>query len=205
MRFSKACLRQQTLDQGLDGRGTGLDHQVGDFAVVRLAAGHPVAQRALGIGRGQQRAVAVAAGAAEQFVHAGPQIDDDAALVQPLAVFRRQDGAAAGGENNVAPLGTLFQCGGFPATETGLALDFEDYRHTHAATRLQLMIQIDEVAPQGARQAAAYGRLARPHHAHQEHGQVMRQGHGLAGAFGGAGLEFGRLAGGRQVRVSLRT
>jgi hypothetical protein len=102
-------------------------------------------------------------------------------------------------------LGTLFQGGRFPATKTGFALDFEDYRHPHAATRLELMIQVHKLAPQGTRQATPYGGLARAHHPDQENRQVMRQRGGLACALDRARLVFGRLAGGRRVRVSLRT
>ncbi|GFN27136.1 hypothetical protein ADE_28340 [Achromobacter denitrificans] len=125
--------------------------------------------------------------------------------MQALAVLGRKNGSPARGKNYVAPLGTLFQGGGFPATETGFPLDFEDYRHPHAATRLELMIQIHKLAPQRTRQATAYGRLARAHHPDQEDGQVMWQRRSPAHALRGAGRIFGRIAGGRRVRGSLRT
>ncbi|MOA16662.1 hypothetical protein D3C78_1368850 [compost metagenome] len=125
--------------------------------------------------------------------------------MQPLAIFGRQDRAAAGGKNYVAPLGTLLQGGGLSATKTGFALDFEDNRHPHAATRLELMIQIHKLASQRTRQAPADGRLARPHHPDQEDGQVVRQQHGLACALQGARQVFKPLVGGRWVRISLRT
>jgi hypothetical protein len=122
-----------------------------------------------------------------------------------LAIFGRQDRAAAGGKNYVAPLGTLLQGGGLSATKTGFALDFEDNRHPNAATRLELMIQIHKLAPQRTRQTTAYGGLARAHHPDQEDGQIVRQRHSLACAFDGARHVFRRLASGRWVRVSFRT
>ncbi len=89
---------------------------------------------AAGVRRSQQRPVAVAAGAAEQLVHAGPQIDHDALLLACTARFSAgQDRAAPGGQNDVAPRGALAKGGGFSPAETGLALDFENDGHTHTA------------------------------------------------------------------------
>ena len=198
-------MRQQRLNEGVDRHRAGFHHQVRYFLIEGFPQGHQVPQRAAGVRGGQQGAVPVAASSAEQFVHAGSQIHDNAPFVQPLTIFGRQDRAATRGKNNVAPLGTLFQSGGLPATKTGFALDFEDYRHPHAATRLELMIQIHKLAPQRTRQTTAYGRLAGSHHPNQEDGQVVRQRHGFACALQGARQVFMRLVGGRWVRVSLRT
>src|SRR5690606_5840731 len=86
-----------------------------------------------------------------------------------------QHGAPAGGQHDAAALRAVIQRRRLALAEAAFALDLENDRHADTAARFQLVVQVDELAPQRARQAAADGRLAGAHHAHQENRQVVRQ------------------------------
>ncbi|MEX5344405.1 hypothetical protein, partial [Pseudomonas sp. I2] len=84
-------------------------------------------------------------------------------------------------------------------------LNIDQKRQQYHEPLIQQMLHLDNHPHHATHHSKPEDLLARPKHKHQEDGQVVRQRHGLACAFRGARQVFGRLAGGRQVRVSFRT
>ncbi len=117
-----------------------------------------------------------------------PNADHQAALAHHAPVFLTQYGAAPGGEYDPGMAGMLIDDAGLALTEPGLAFEVEDHWYPHAATLFDFMIGVHEAARQCARQAAAYGGLARARHAHeydgQRQGRLRRLGQDVAGHIG---------------------
>jgi hypothetical protein len=78
--------RQQVLGERLHALLAGVDHDVGDFAVQRIAHGVQLFQLFLRIGRRKQRPVAVVAHALPEMSRARVQVDHRA-VAQPCARF----------------------------------------------------------------------------------------------------------------------
>ena len=65
--------RLQTNHQGPQALGTRIDHQVRDLAIERITRRHQLGQTGARIGRLEQRAIAIPAGAVPEIIDVGTQ------------------------------------------------------------------------------------------------------------------------------------
>lgn len=76
------------------------------------------------------------------------KVYDESGVTQTLTVFRRQDRAAAGGEDEVMLAGKFGQYLGLTTPKTVFALDLEYQGNAHARSRLDFMVAIQKSALQ---------------------------------------------------------
>ena len=91
------------------------------------------------------------------------------------AVLLAHHGTAARGQHDAIPLRQGVDRRNLAIAKTGLAFLLEDERNVDAGARLDLVIAIDELHAQGARQLPANGRLAGSHRTNKKY--VLRLSH----------------------------
>src|SRR5690606_33798271 len=162
---------------GVDAAAVGLDDEIGDLAVERLAHGHELREHLLARPVLEQGTLASAIGALELLPDAGVQVDDEAARAEAAAAVGVEDGAAAGREDDALPLGELVDHCRLAAAEAGLALFLEDERDVDARAPLDLLVAVDEVEVEQLRELPPHRGLARAHRSYEE--QVLRLCHDI--------------------------
>ena len=177
--FEAGQLHQDSLDHRLYVRTASIDDYVGHFQVLRLALRGQVFQHLARIGRLQQRAVLVMAGAREDIAHAGAQVDHRAALFQKSAAFGIHHGAAAGGHDQALLGAQVTNHLGFAPAKARFSLDLEDPRDRRPGTGFDLMVGIDKAQAQLAGQDAPDRGFACAHEADKEDVAVRGFGHYL--------------------------
>ena len=110
---------------------------VGDLQIQRIPLFDQVEDPLTRIVRLEQGPVLVAAQSLPEIGRRRPQVDDQPARRQRLAVFRKQYGPAAGGKDQVAAAGQFVDQLRFAATETVLAFEVENGGNVDAETALR--------------------------------------------------------------------
>src|SRR3569832_1134336 len=146
----------------------GVDVEIGDLAIVRVAHLHEFLEARTGIGGQQKEAISVLGGAGEELVDGRVEIDHETTRVQVRAILRVQHHATAGGKHDVFTLRQVVDDLFFALAKTRLALDVEDLWIVRAGARLDFMIAVDELAAERFRELPTDGRLARAHKADEE-------------------------------------
>ena len=153
-----------------EGEGVGFDFFVSGFLVEGDAVVEEGADGVLGVVIVEEGAVAVAGGAAEDFLGGDDEPDDVAELAEEEAVFGAFDDAAAGGDD----LALLFfveeglEDGAFVVAEGGFALGGEDFGDGVAGALDDEVVGIDEGVVEDVGEFAADGGLAGAHEANED-------------------------------------
>ncbi len=103
-----------------------------------------------------------------QALETRAQVDDRSAIPHERAVRRREDGAAARCHDQPLLCGEIGENGGLTPPKSILAFDLEDRRNRDSRALDEGAVGIGELALQPLGKRAAEGRLACPHHAHEE-------------------------------------
>src|SRR5512139_3237248 len=115
----------------------------------------------------QQRAIAVKTGTLEEHGRRNIEIDHPPRIVQTFPVFRTEDHATAGSENDVGLRSQFGDRQRFAAPESFFALDLEYGWDRDTGAGDDLMVGIEESATEASRQLPSYGRLSGPHQANE--------------------------------------
>src|SRR5450830_954076 len=112
-------------------------------------------------------AVLVVAGALEDAVDVGAQVDDGAPLGQAGAVVGVEDGAAARGQHDVVLVAQVADDFRLAAAKTCFPFDFKNPRNRGARAGLDFMVGVDEAFAQFPGEDAANCCLARTHQSYK--------------------------------------
>ena len=155
----------------------GIEGEVGQFAVQRVAVRGQIVQHLLAVGALQQRPALVAGQAFQLRGHADPQVDHEAAPGDQCTVAGIQHRAATGGDQLAVALQHAGQGFAFMAAEAGFAGVLEDGRDAGAGGIDDGLVDIDEVQREALGQATADAGFASAHRADQD--QVRSRIHAL--------------------------
>ena len=153
----------------------GIDHDIGDFTVKRIALHIQGLQLFQRIDVLQQGTRFVVPGAMPQIARLAVQIHHQAAFGEMPAVIRVEYRAAAGGEHHVGELGQLIDHLFLARAKPGLALDLEYEGDAHAGAVFDFMIGVVKGLAQLGGEMPAHGGLSRPHQPDQKY--VVRDFH----------------------------
>ncbi len=182
---------QQLLDQRADALAPGVDDQVGDLAVERVAHALQLLELRERIVGGEQRPRLVVPGALVEVARLRPQIDHEAARREQRAVLGLQHDPAAGPEHDVLQGGEAVDHLRLARAEARLAFDLEDDLHANAGAPLDLVVGVVEGLPEPARELARDRRLAGAHEPDQEDVAAVLHGVILSGPPGSRGDRAG--------------
>ncbi len=145
-----------------------LDHNVRDFTVQRIPHSHQIGENLPGIGRLQQRTVAVPGGAVELLLNRGTEVNHPPASTQHLAVIRPEYRAAASCQHDALYLTQLLDGGMLPLPEALLALYIEYQRDACTGALFDLLVGIPKREAKLLGEQAPDGAFASPHRAHED-------------------------------------
>ena len=146
----------------------GIEAEIGDFGVQRLAHHGEMAQHVLAVFALQQRPCAIARQALQLSRHVDAQVHHEATLAHEAAVAGIEHGAATGGDDAL-PAGEQFHQGrGLARAKARFAFAFEDRRHAGAGVRLDLAVDVGERQPEAFGQPSPDRGLSGPHGADQD-------------------------------------
>ena len=177
--FEAGQLHQDGLNHRLYVRTARVDHNVGHFQIVGLALRRQFFQLLARVGRLQQGAVLVVAGARQDVADAGAQVHDRAPLLQVGAAVGVEDGPATGGHDDAFLGAQVTDDLGFAPAKAGLALDFKDPRDGRSRACLDFVVGIDKAQAQLAGQDAPDRGFACAHEADKKDITVRNFGHYL--------------------------
>lgn len=151
-------------------RMVGLENEVADLPIQRVALFGHGDQALFAVRSGQQGAAAVVAQSFQLFIHPCTQPYDEATRAQERTIVGAQYGAASGGEQQSVAFRCehLSQCRVFAFAESDLALVFEDQRNARAAALLDFTVEVDEVQAETFGQATTDGAFAGAHRSDQD-------------------------------------
>src|SRR6266705_2481672 len=165
--------------QGADTLAAGLDHQVRDLPIKRIAHGVKRLEPLARIAVLQQRSGLVSAGALPQYRWKRVKVDDEAAGPEIIAVTGYEDRSAPRSEHDIVQCGQLFDHLGLALAKPDLAFDIEDHGDPHPGPRLDFAVDIVERLAEALGELATDRGLTGAHHAHQEnlvvrlHGDIV--------------------------------
>src|SRR6185295_12639452 len=183
LRGGAACAlqsREEFFRKRLHALLAGIDDQVGNLAVKRIALGVERIQLFPGVRRCKQRAIAIMPYALPEVLHTRVQVNDSAAGRDNAAILLRKHRSPAGGKYGVCQRAELGNYLRFARPESSLAFDIENHGDAYAAAALDLLVGVVKTSLQAPREQPAHGGLARAHHADKDeaalriHGAILR-------------------------------
>ena len=158
----------QSIHEGRKALATGVDGNVRNFPVERIANFEQFVQPRARIGSLQKRAILVVSRAVEKILHARPQIYDRASGAKPFSVLPGQHCASSGGEDDFVQCGQFVDDHRFAMAKSRLTFDLEDHGYFYPGSLLYHVVGVIKNFVQALRQHAANRSLARTHHPDQE-------------------------------------
>src|SRR5690606_5551086 len=158
----------QGLDTVMHGHGARIENNIGDFLIQWLALCQQVANTCLWVCRLEQGAIAIARYTRIKLFRGRPQVNHHAPRFKHSSVLGSQHRAATRSQHQISLRRTLFEHRTFAPAEPFFTFDVEDVDNPNPTTAFDLVIEVEEVAPQHASQAATDGGLTGTHHPHQE-------------------------------------
>jgi hypothetical protein len=149
-------------------RTSGVDHDIGNFAIKGIAQATELLQPLARIGSLQQRPVLVVTRALQNILHAGAQVHHRAACIQVGSVLRIENRPAAGSQHDALLRRQVANHFRFPPAETFLPFDFKNPRNRCTGTRFDLMVGINETLVQFLGQSASDSGFAGAHQADEK-------------------------------------
>src|SRR5690554_4956203 len=160
----------------MHGHGARIENNIGDFLIQWLALCQQVANTCLWVCRLEQGAIAIARYTRIKLFRGRPQVNHHAPRFKHSSVLGSQHRAATRSQHQISLRRTLFEHRTFAPAEPFFTFDVEDVDNPNPTTAFDLVIEVEEVAPQHASQAATDGGLTGTHHPHQEYGPPIGQG-----------------------------
>ena len=157
----------------------GVDDDVGDLRVQRVADSEEIGQDLLAVLGLEKRSFTVPAGAVELLAHGGLEVDHTAHRGEQSTVLCANHRATAGRQNHPRGLRHLGDDRRLAFAESGLTLDVENPGYGCTGPLLDERIRIAENKTEPPGQQAAYGAFARAHRADEHH--IARLLHAAAG------------------------
>ena len=170
----------EPVGEAADALIAGVDDDVSDFPVQRIALGEERRQLRKRVLSLKERAVAVVARAVVKVVRRCAEVDDGAVLRENPAIFLREDGAPTGCENDLGRSRQLREDPAFACSEARFAFDLDYDRDANAGCALDLVIGIVKRLAEPARQQFTDRGFARAHQTHEE--DVSPERVGITGA-----------------------
>lgn len=189
---------QDFIDHAGGAAAVGLDDEISDFTIQRIAFLYQLFQSLARIFSAHEWPVGVAPNAPEQMVDRGAQVDDGTVCCKFGAIGRIKYGATPGGKHHVLLLHEFSQHAFFAGAKSGLAFQFKDQGNADASVPLDFMVTVVKAEMQVARELTADGGLARTHGSDQKQVAALERDGvcGHAGIFAGMGQEIKRQGAG---------
>src|SRR3569832_2422441 len=130
----------------------GVDVEIGDLAIVRVAHLHEFLEARTGIGGQQKEAISVLGGAGEELVDGRVEIDHETTRVQVRAILRVQHHATAGGKHDVFTLRQVVDDLFFALAKTKNTQNNKKKQKKHTKTHHKNKNTVDELAAERFRE-----------------------------------------------------